>query len=229
VGTETPVVVAEPVWTPRAGEEPVAAVTFWLLRAGIDHTGRLEAHQAWNVAVRGAVLADLVLAGRWVDNDDEITIDADPSGMSYLDKAAAAVLSGGATSELKWIGAGRYHFDDAAADLVQRGEWRRRFSLLAPRTGTYRSVQLRQYVTERRTFAHVYDGDVPPSSAAEAAIAVLGHALGVIRPPHMARLHRAEAPLTASSCGDLSTIVSATISELIRRDAAVRVPAAPTW
>ena len=61
----------------KKGAIAVEAVTLWLLRIGIDQTGRFEPTQLWDIGVRGAVLADLWLAQRIADAGPSLEVDTD--------------------------------------------------------------------------------------------------------------------------------------------------------
>jgi len=76
---------------------PIDAVAPWLLRVGIDHSGRLDLTQLWDIAIRGAVLADLWLTGRISDGNETLQIDLELTGIRYLDAAVAELVDFGDT------------------------------------------------------------------------------------------------------------------------------------
>jgi hypothetical protein len=209
---------------------PINAVAPWLLRVGIDHSGQLDLTQLWDIGIRGAVLADLWLAGRISDGTESLQIDLEPTGIRYLDVAAADLADSGDT-ELRWIAAGRLHAPDLAADLVASGEWTRHWSVSASRWRVYRSQPKQQYVPLRKRVAHTYDGEITPASEAEASVALLGHALNVVRPRRIMkqRLGATTDPLPVSACGAAATVVGAAIVEIAGLAGSIHANSNPAW
>lgn len=204
----------------------VDAVTPWLLRVGIDHTGRFEPTQLWDIGIRGAILADLWLAGRISDGGQSLEIDTTPTNVWYLDSATYELASGRVT-QLQWLCRGRLRASDVADQLVAAGEWSRRWSLTAAHWRKYRSHAVRQYVLLRKRLAHVYDGDLPPASPCEVTVVVLGHALNVVRP------NRYGSPrlsgLGPSACGAAEGVVEATVLEIFAFAGSIRANSNPAW
>jgi len=209
---------------------PIDAVAPWLLRVGIDHSGRLDLTQLWDIAIRGAVLADLWLTGRISDGNETLQIDLELTGIRYLDAAVAELVDFGDT-ELGWIAAGRLRAPDVAADLVASGEWTRHWSVSASRWRVYRSSAKQRYVPLRKRIAHTYDGEITPASEAEASVALLGHALNVVRPRRiMKQRPRATTdPLPVSACGAAATVVGAAIVEIASLAGTVQANSNPAW
>jgi hypothetical protein len=210
-------------------DSPVDAVAPWLLRVGIDHSGTLDPTQLWDIGIRGAVLADLWLAGRITDGAESLEIDTESTGIRYLDIAIDELVDGG--SEPQWIARGRLRVSDVAAELVAAGEWTRRWSFTSSRWHLYRSRAVQQHVPLRKRLAHTYDGDTAPVSAAEAAVALLGHALNVVRPRRIgkSRARFTESPLDPQACGAGASVVQATIDAITSLSAAVNVNSNPAW
>jgi hypothetical protein len=204
----------------------VDAVTPWLLRVAIDHTGRFEPTQLWDVGIRGAVLADLWLSGRVSEGDLSPEVDTTPAGVWYLDTAMYELTSG-ETTQLDWIYRGGLSANDIADGLVAAGEWTRHRSLTAPQWRKYRSHAVQRFVPERTRLAHVYDGDGLPATAVEATVAVLGHALNVVRP------NRYGSPklrgLGPSACGAAAAVVEATVFEIFGLAGSSHANSNPAW
>ncbi len=209
--------------------EILDSIALWLLRVGIDHSGRLSLTGAWDIAVRAAVLADLKRAGRLRENDDLIEVDAEDSGPSWQDAACRQLLAEPDMTEFRWIVSGRLRAAAVAAHLVEAGEWSSRRAPLAPGMRIYRAQQ-QQYVPFRTRLAHTYDGDVPPQSDAEAALALLGHALNVVRPRRLdSRRATSQAPLEPDACGPFGPVVETAATEIRAREAASTANSDPTW
>jgi len=213
-----------------SAESPVDAVARWLLRVGIDHSGKLDTTQLWDIGVRGAVLADLWLSGRISDAGESLEIDTEPTGIRYLDLAIGELVDGG-SSEPHWIARGRLRAADVAAELVAAGEWTRRWSFTSSRWHLYRSRAVQQYIPLRKRLAHTYDGDTAPVSAAEAAVALLGHALNVVRPRRIgkSRIRLTVSPLDPQACGAAASVVEATMDAITSLSAVVNVNSNPAW
>src|SRR5262249_14191318 len=94
----------------------------WLLRVGIDHSGKLDPTRLWDYGVRGAILADLWLSGRVVDVGESLQIDTDPTGIPYLDTAILQLVDSGQTP-YEWMGRGWLRATDVADEFVRDGEW----------------------------------------------------------------------------------------------------------
>jgi hypothetical protein len=210
----------------KKGAIAVEAVTPWLLRIGIDHTGRFEPTQLWDIGIRGAVLADLWLAQRVADAGPSLEVDTTPTGAWYLDEATCELASGRMT-QLGWIGRGRLRASDVADELVSNGEWSRRRSLTVAQWKRYRSHPIRQYMPLRTRLAHVYDGRIRTSTPIEATIAVLGHALNVVRPDRFG--HPRLRGLSPAACGSAQAVVEATVEEIFGFAGSVHANSNPAW
>jgi hypothetical protein len=193
-------------------DSSIDAVVPWLLRVGIDHSGKLDTTQLWDVGIRGGILADLWLSRRITDAGETLEIDTEPTGIPYLDTAVHQLAESGNTL-LEWLGRDWLRATDVADEFVRAGEWTVRRSFTASRWRIYRSQAVQQYVPLRRRVAHVYDGDIPPASATEATVALLGHALNVVRPDKWGR--PAFEALRFDACGRAASIVEATISSIL--------------
>ena len=203
----------------------VDAVTPWLLRVGIDHTGKIELTRAWDLAVRGPILADLWLSGRISDSGETLEIDTSPTDAAYLDTAIYQ-LATSADSPFEWLGRGALRASDVADQLVGDGEWTRHRSLTASQWRIYRSQAVQQHVALRRRLAHISDGDEAASSEAEASLALLGHALNVVRPD---RYGRPEFTRWTEGCGVAAPVVDATVLEIVALSGSVHANSNPAW
>lgn len=208
------------------GVTTVGAVTPWLLRIGIDHTGRFEPTQLWDIGIRGAVLADLWLAERIADAGPSLEVDTSATGVWYLDTATYELASG-RMKQLGWVARGRLRARDVADQLVSDGEWSRRRSLTAAQWRRYRSHPIRQYMPLRTRLAHVYDGDIPAGTPIEATIAVLGHALNVVRPDRFG--HPRLRGIGPAACGTAQAVVEATVEEIFGLAGSVGANSNPAW
>jgi hypothetical protein len=87
-----------------------------------------------------------------------------------------------------------------------------------------------QHLQLRRRLAHTYDGDFPPLSDAEAALAVLGHGLNVVRPQRLTlKPASSSSPLEPQDCGALAAVTTAAVTEVRARIAANSANSNPTW
>jgi len=198
----------------------------WLLRVGIDHSGKLDTTQLWDIGIRGAILADLWLSGRIADAGETLEIDTDPTGIPYLDTAIYQLAESDSTP-LEWLSQDWLRATDVADELVRAGEWTVRRSLTASRWRMYHSEAVQRYVPLRRRVAHVYDGDIPPASATEATVALLGHALNVVRPDKWGR--PTFESLWINACGSAGSIVEATISTILALSRSAGANADPAY
>ena len=201
------------------------AVTPWLLRVGIDHTGKIELTRTWDLAVRGAILADLWLCARINDSGETLEIDTSPTDVAYLDTAIYE-LATSAESPFDWLGRGAIRASDVADQLVDDGEWTRHRSITASQWRIYRSQAVQQHMPLRRRLAHISDGDETPISEAEASLALLGHALNVVRPD---RYGRPRFRHWTEGCGIAAPVVDATVLEIVALSGSVNANSNPAW
>ena len=202
----------------------------WLLRVGIDHSGQLVLNRLWDVAIRGAVLTDLRLSGQIRDAGDHLEVQTEPTEFGYENLARQQLLADPEVTELNWVRTGQLRAGHVAARLVEAGEWSKRWSVLATGMRVFRAARPQQYIPLRTRLAHTYDGELKPRSDAEAAVALLGHALNVVRPRGLEFVRDSvQRPLAVEDCGAISEIVSATLIEIAVRESTAGVNTNPTW
>lgn len=206
--------------------DAIDSCCLWLLRVGIDHSGKLDPTRLWDFGVRGAILADLWLSDRIVDVGDSLQLDTDPTGIPHLDTAIGQLIDSGMTP-YEWMGRGWLRATDVADDLVRDGEWTVRRSLSASRWRIYHSQAVRQHVPMRQRLAHVYEQHIPPPSPAEATVALLGHALNVVRPDKWGKPKFDG--LWVNACGRAAPVVEATVDAILGLIATSGRNANPTW
>jgi hypothetical protein len=94
----------------------------------------------------------------------------------------------------------------------------------------FRAARPLKYVPLRKRLAHTYDGELKPRSEAEAAVALLGHAVNVVRSTGLEFMQDpVERPLEVEDSGAISAIVPAALVEIAVREATARVNTDPTW
>jgi hypothetical protein len=183
----------------------------WLMRLGIDRSGKLDPNLRWDIAIRGAVLAELWLSGRISDAGETYEIDTVKTGAWHLDTAVEQLISSG-LSQLDWIGRGRLRSIDLAHEFVRNGEWTMRRAYTATRWRLYRTPERRLYDAQHARLAAVVERKVAPASAAEATLALLGHALNIVQPEKTGRT--AVIDDRSEECGAAGPVVSATLSRI---------------
>ncbi len=200
-------------------------LTPWLLRLGIDHSGRLSLNLLWDVAIRATIVADLLASGRLVAGEDRIEVDPAPTGPAYEDEACRQLLDGRTSTELAWIRTGRLKAASAGQELVRQGEWSQRWAPLQIGLRQYRAPK-QQHIQLTNRLAHTVRREMRSVTEAEAALAVLGHALGFISPDRRGNSRRT--PLTPDRCGSLASIVGAAVTEIQAREALSQANSDPT-
>jgi hypothetical protein len=144
----------------------------------LDDDGRLREYDIWDTAARGALLVDLVRAGRLVDDPDSISVDPTPTGFAPADRLLAAMEVEPERPLTWWIDHGGVRLEDIAEACAQAGRWTEERRLLGRR---FEVVAPEQAVADRGLDESRPD-DMPPEAA---AVAVLATACG-------ARLRRPE-------------------------------------
>ena len=130
-----------------------------LLRVGIDATGRLNLNHLWDIAVRGALLVELRLAGVTTETADDVDVSTDPTGVDYLDDAVRSLLSRPGETEVEWVERGDLKAAHVADHLVRAGEWKRHFDPIdsgghvfrAPEHQQDELIQRLEHLVETRT------------------------------------------------------------------------------
>ena len=157
---------------PAASDEDLTrGVAVRLSAFCLDGSGRLRRYDLWDVAVRGALLVDLALAGRVAQEADSVVVDPTPTGF-----APADLLLDPMSVEFErpldwWLDRGGTDLDDLVRDHVRSGRWAVRWTVLGRRY-TVRS-QARE--TDLATIGRPDDG----WTSATAALAAIGDASGI--------------------------------------------------
>ena len=98
-----------------------------------DDTGRLRTYDLWDVAVRGALLVDLALAGRVMLEDESVVIDAMPTGFAPADHLLAPLAVEPERPLDWWLDHAGVLLRDLVRDNVQSGRWDARWTILGRR------------------------------------------------------------------------------------------------
>jgi hypothetical protein len=139
----------------------------------LDSSGHLPDNVYPGMAVRGALLVDLAVAGRLAQTEDSIELDATPLGRPVPDRALAEldVLDGRSLDW--WLEHSHLGVAEVAADQVAGGSWvRLRASGLRPRP------RFEDHGSSRaRDLALIGGGELPqhPEDAAVVSIAAVVH------------------------------------------------------
>jgi hypothetical protein len=137
-----------------------------------DDSGRLRTYDLWDVAVRGALLVDLALAGRVAQEQHSVVVDATPTGFAPADRLLAAMAVEPARPLDEWMDRGPVDLADVVRDNLRSGRWTARWTLLGRR---YR-VRDEQARETDIVATHRPRDDWTPATAALAAI---GDASGI--------------------------------------------------
>ncbi|WP_222193677.1 GPP34 family phosphoprotein [Modestobacter italicus] len=124
----------------------------------LDRRGRLRDYDIWDAAARGALLVDLVHAGRLVDADDGLALTTDPTGFLPADALLTAVAAEPGEPLDRWIDHGPVGMRDVAESCAAAGSWTARRGLLGTR--------------------YAAPAPVDPDAAVAAAVVVLTRACG---------------------------------------------------
>jgi hypothetical protein len=132
-------------------------------------TGRLRRYDIWDVAVRGALLVDLALAGRVTQEAESVVVDATPTGFGPADALLGPLTVEPERSLDWWMDRGAVDLGDLARDNVQAGRWRQWWTPLG------RRYDVQQGSPDA-------DGAAltgPPRDPATAAVAAIGDTSGI--------------------------------------------------
>lgn len=137
----------------------------------LDDSGRLRTYALWDVAVRGALLVDLALAGRVTLDEDSIVIDATPTGFSPADLLLAPMAVEPERPLDWWMDRGAVRLADLVGDNLRSGRWTVRWTVVGRRYTVLGPDPRRAGLLTRRP-----DDDRSPALA---ALAALGDASGI--------------------------------------------------
>jgi Golgi phosphoprotein 3 (GPP34) len=127
-------------------------------------SGKLRSFDLWDVAVRGALLVDLALAGRVAHEQDSVVVDATPTGFGPADALLAPIVVEPERPLDWWMDHGVVGLDHLVRDNVASGRWHRRWTPLGRR---HRPVGAVRAVGE------------PAGDPAAAAVAAIGDSSGI--------------------------------------------------
>jgi hypothetical protein len=99
----------------------------------LDDRGRLRDYTLWDMAVRGALLVDLALAGRVSAEEDSVVVDATATGFRPADALLAPIAVEPERPLDWWLDNGAVDLADVVADNVAAGRWTVRRRLLGRR------------------------------------------------------------------------------------------------
>ena len=132
----------------------------------LDDSGRLRTYDLWDVAIRGALLVDLALAGRVVQEEDSIVVDATPTGFAPADRLLGEIAAEPERPLDEWMDRAPVDLADVVRDNLRSGRWTARRTLLGRR---YRVRDAEARDTDV-VATHRPKDDWTPATAALAAI-----------------------------------------------------------
>lgn len=187
-----------------------------LLRVARDPvTGRLRHHSALEVALRGALFAELAFDGHITDDNNapNATI-GEPTDDRVFEAICQAVRQRPNVTWRRWF---RHVSGDRTAlckELVEAGRWERKPGWRTAFTDT-ESVQAQATAFELNRIATF---DRSPKDSREAVLALLGVASGAIgRRPHPAAVRRELKPVLDSIDNPTAARAVSTVALVVRR------------
>jgi hypothetical protein len=142
---------------------------------GLDDSGHLAGRAYLDMACRGGLLVDLVLAGRLGQTEDSIDLDPAPTGWAPADRVLAEL---GALEEQSldwWLQHSHLGLADLAAALLQDGSWFPLPRHAWQRTPRYAARDEQQAARDAALVA----GTTSPVGGADAALVCLAGAAGL--------------------------------------------------
>lgn len=195
-----------------------------LLRVGIDATGRLNLNHLWDIAVRGALLVELRLAGVTTETADDVDVSTDPTGVDYLDDAVRSLLSRPGETEVEWVERGDLKAAHVADHLVRAGEWKRHFDPIDSGGHVFRAPEHQQDELIQR-LEHLVDDPHTEASAADTTVAAIGHTLNILCAGKRGPDASPSLILAGRLSPGLAAIVSAAVTQIHEIDANTRASA----
>ena len=89
----------------------------------LTDAGKLGSYDLWDVAVRGALLVDLALAGRVVHEEDSVVVDDTPTGFAPADALLGPIAVEPERPLDSWMDRAAVGLDDVVRDNVRAGRW----------------------------------------------------------------------------------------------------------
>ena len=152
-------------WFAMTGHDLPRGVAVRLSACCLTEAGKLRTYDLWDVAVRGALLVDLALAGRVTQHEDSVVVDATPTGFRPADALLQPIVVEPQRPLDWWMDHGAVGLGDLVRDNVASGRWHRRWTPLgrrfAPADGLSRALEL------------------TPEDPATAALAAIGDSSGI--------------------------------------------------
>lgn len=131
----------------------------------LTDSGRLRSFDLWDVAVRGALLVDLALAGRVAHEEDSVVVDPTPTGFPPADALLQPITVEPERELDWWMDHAAVGLDDLVRDNVRSGRWHRRWTPVGRRYTPAQDVS--------RT------PDLAPGDVPTAALAAIGDSSGI--------------------------------------------------
>lgn len=144
----------------------------------LDSTGHLPDSVYPSMALRGAVLVDLALAGRLTQTEDSIGVDSTPIGRQLPDRTLAELDALDGRSLDWWLEHSHLDLPDMAADQVAGGSW----VPLRP-SGLRRRPRFADHGSSREHDLALLAGAELPDNPEDAALICIATAVHVGGPP----------------------------------------------
>jgi hypothetical protein len=159
---------------PGSAAAGVVSVAGPLLRLGINRRGRLDANRLWDVALRCAIVVDLMLsdvigAG---DGPGTLFIDTAPTGVGFLDLGVAQLLSTNTMTLDRWITRGSLKSVDVAGYFVESDGWAVRPCLTCASRRVYVTRAARYALLEERANQIAREVTTPASDQMKVVVAL---------------------------------------------------------
>ena len=154
-----------------------------LLRLGINARGRLDANRVWDVGLRAAIVADLILSGVISGDGDSdlLYVDTDPTGVGYLDLAVGQLLGGAAMTTDAWISRGQLRSVDVVGGVLTSDGWGVRLCLTCSSLRMY-TAPAGSYEMLAERVRRAVDDPAVETSQLWRSVAVLALALRLVEP-----------------------------------------------
>lgn len=133
----------------------------------VGDSGRLRRYDLWDVAVRGALLVDLALAGRVVHEEDSVVVDSTPTGFEPADLLLGPIVGEPERPLDWWMDHGGVTLRDLVRDNIRSGRWDTWWTALGRR---YAVHDVAAWEADVVTLDDGRDDGWPPATAALAAI-----------------------------------------------------------
>jgi len=139
----------------------------------LTDSGKLRRYDIWDVAVRGALLVDLALAGRVTQEDDSVVVDPTPTGFAPADALLTPITVEPERPLDWWMDRGGVDLGDLVRDNVLSGRWRRLWTALGRRYTQVEGAHSADAAEMART------AETATWDPATAAVAAIGDTSGI--------------------------------------------------